>query len=119
MTKTLDIHECLAQFSAKLRAKALIEFCMLTSVIWVLTAYFILYQFNFSLLSIFGVCCAYGVFLVIFMQTKNYRKYNINNVLEHLNRQFPPLEESAQLLMLADNELTLLTQLQQKKIKFR
>jgi len=60
--------------------------------------------------SLFSVCFA------IPLLAKGYRRINRDNLLEHINRQLPDYQESAQLLVAEKETLTLLQQLQQEKI---
>lgn len=52
----------------------------------------------------------------LFRQMPDYRIVTLPNLLDHLNRQAPQLEESAQLLLPLDREWTILHRLQKKKV---
>ncbi|GHE90376.1 hypothetical protein [Thalassotalea profundi] len=117
MTNKIDIHIWLSQFSYQIKRKVLLEFMMLTSPIWVLFSYVILHVFNFSIISIVGLLGIYCVFVLLLTRTHFYREVNERNILEHLNRQFPQFEESAQLLIVDKTKSSLLTKLQQQKVE--
>ena len=112
-----EVSEQLSLMTRKLKRKAIIEQLMLFSPIACLLAYVILYQFNFSLFSLFVVLGAVPIGVSLLTRTAKYRQINQNNLLEHLNRQFPQLEESAQLLVAGSESLPLLSALQQERIK--
>ncbi|GAA5140405.1 hypothetical protein [Thalassotalea piscium] len=110
------IQRKLAELTQKLKRKAFVESLMLTSVIWVIICYLVLYWFSFSWLSISALIITYFVVALFIGKSQLCSKVNQTNVLEHLNRVYPQLEESAQLLVVTSENLPLLLRLQQKKI---
>lgn len=110
------IEQWLAEITRKLKNKILFELLMLTSTFWVIISYVTFYKFSFSLLNISALLIAYAVFTFLLTKSPRYKQISQDNVLEHLNRQLPQLEESAQLIVTDTEKLPLLLQLQQKKV---
>ncbi len=54
---------------------------------------------------------------ILFLRSKSYHQINAINILEHINRFNPEFEESAQLLLIDTGQLSLIQNLQFKKIK--
>jgi hypothetical protein len=54
---------------------------------------------------------------LVYSRSKQYQDITANKVLLHLNRQFSECEESAELILLPNSTLTILQQLQKKRIQ--
>lgn len=67
-----------------------------------------------ALLSIVVVMLVSGLLV---WRTKQFRDIDANSLLLHLNREFKQCEESAQLILLADESLSLIQKLQKQRIQ--
>lgn len=82
---------------------------------WLLIAgfYWICHELSIGLLAAVTLLIMSGWRL---LQSARYKTINSSNVLLHLNRQYPELEESAQLVLQDEDRLPLLQKLQRQKI---
>ena len=60
--------------------------------------------------------CAFAGKMFFMVRSQAYKNITLTNLLFHLNRQYPELEESAQLLLSTTGELSPLEQLQREKV---
>jgi len=58
----------------------------------------------------------YLLIVIAFINSKDYRLVNTKNMVEHINRNFSQLEESAQLLLLPVESLSLIQRIQLQRI---
>ena len=91
----------------------------------VISTAFALVSFNLlsieSAVLIFLSALFIGLFIkrVLTIRSKNYASITLSNLIVHLNDRFSALEDSAQLLLRAEQQLSALEKLQHSKIKRR
>jgi len=100
----------------KLKVKLVIQ-NVIKSLIWALSVGFIVY---WLLLSNYYVIAAslstLVIHLLIFLKSARFQKVTVENLILHLNRHYPKLEESAQLVFTKDSQLSELQILQKQRV---
>lgn len=106
------LHLLIKQFKVKLLFHSLINVLPWIVVILMMGNYF-KFSVVFLIVITFLFC-----FFTLFISTKfsRYQQVTLNTLLEHLNRHYPQLEESAQLANCDDSSLSILQVLQKQKI---
>ncbi|MCC9167349.1 DUF4175 domain-containing protein [Pontibacter harenae] len=77
------------------------------------------WKFEVPLLTATAVTMMVGAVLYLALRWKSLQRISLKQVAEHLNRQYPQLEDSTALLLRPAAELNLLERLQQQKIAER
>jgi hypothetical protein len=99
-----------------LRQKLLVQ-NTIQALPWILSAAFMVYWLslpNYYLLAVLLLVIIIRLFGLV--KSRRYQKVTVENIALHLNCQYQELEESAQLLLIDDSQLSHLQILQKKRI---